>query len=98
MKYLVFTTEQDAIAAELIIRQALGYSKPGVNALTGELDNSVLTTSWATPQQITDGRWVFPSPDETGVEAEESWWPKPVGTVPLDYVPGGDIEQRDKKV
>ena len=33
------------------------------------------TTSWATPQQIVDGRWVFQSPDDTGVEAEPDWWP-----------------------
>lgn len=34
------------------------------------------TTSWAIPQQIVDGRWVFPSPADEGVEAEPDWWPK----------------------
>ena len=34
------------------------------------------TTSWAVPRQITDGRWVFPSPDDTGVESEPGWWPE----------------------
>lgn len=34
------------------------------------------TTAWAVPRQINDGRWVFPSPDDTGVEAEEGWWPQ----------------------
>lgn len=31
------------------------------------------TTAWAMPVQINDGRWVFPSPDGSGVEAEENW-------------------------
>jgi hypothetical protein len=25
--------------------------------------------------QISDGRWVFPSPDDEGVEAAPDWWP-----------------------
>lgn len=32
------------------------------------------TTSWAIPQQITDGRWVFPSPDDTGEEPGDGWF------------------------
>lgn len=32
------------------------------------------TTSWAIPQQITDGRWVFPSPDDTGEDPGDDWW------------------------
>jgi len=32
------------------------------------------TTAWALPQQITDGRWVFVSPDDEGVDAEEDWF------------------------
>lgn len=33
------------------------------------------TTAWATPQQIADGRWVFQSPNETGVDPGVDWWP-----------------------
>lgn len=77
MKYRVFATESEAAAAEQKISQELGYSKPGINAATGEVEPTILTTRWAIPQQITDGRWVFPSPDDVGVEAKESWWPKP---------------------
>lgn len=33
------------------------------------------TTAWAIPVQISDGRWVFPSPDDGGVEAETDWFP-----------------------
>lgn len=76
MKYRVFNTEAEAIAAEAQISADMGYSKPGVNAATHEVVPDALTVRWAVPQQITDGRWVFPSPDATGVEAEESWWPK----------------------
>jgi hypothetical protein len=32
------------------------------------------TERWAIPQQIVDGRWVIPSPDDTGVEPEPDWW------------------------
>ena len=76
MKYRVFATEQEAVAAEQAISQAMGYSKPGVNAATGEIEPTVLTTRWADVQQIQDGRWVFPSPDDEGEEASENWWPK----------------------
>jgi hypothetical protein len=74
MKYKVFATEAEAIAAEAIISQGMGYAKPGVNAKTGDIVPDVLTLRWAVPQQITDGRWVFPSPDDEGVESEASWW------------------------
>lgn len=43
---------------------------------TGEVVPDALTTRWAIPQQITDGRWVFPSPDDEGVEAGADWWPQ----------------------
>ena len=33
------------------------------------------TTAYAWPVQITDGRWVFPSPDGTGDEPGDNWWP-----------------------
>lgn len=32
------------------------------------------TTAWALPQQIKDGRWVFVSPNDEGIEAEEDWF------------------------
>jgi hypothetical protein len=75
MKYRVFTTEAEAVAAEAAISAGMGYSKPGINAASGEVAPDVLTTCWATPQQIVDGRWVFPSPDDTGEEAGADWWP-----------------------
>ena len=37
------------------------------------------TTAWAAPTQITDGRWVFQSPDETGEDAGNDWWPENEG-------------------
>ena len=75
MKYKVFASEAEALVAEKAISESLGYSKPGVNAKTGETVHGVLTLRWAIPQQISDGRWVIPSPDEDGVEAEENWFP-----------------------
>jgi hypothetical protein len=46
-----------------------------VNAKTGlPAPDAQATVRWAIPQQITDGRWVFPSPDNTGVEAGPEWW------------------------
>lgn len=76
MKYRVFDTEEQALAAEHAINTAMGYSKPGVNAKTGEVVLSALTVRWAIPQQIADGRWVFPSPDDEGVEAGDDWFPQ----------------------
>ena len=75
MKYLIFDTEAEALAAEAQISAEIGYSKPGINAATGEVVPDVLTTRWAAPQQIADGRWVFESPNDDGVEAESDWWP-----------------------
>lgn len=74
-KYLVFATQEEAIAAEAAISNSMGFSKPGVNAATGEIDPNALTLCWAIPQQILDGRWVFPSPNEEGEDSQESWWP-----------------------
>lgn len=76
MKYRIFNTEAEAIAAEAQVAADIGCVKVGVNAKTGQpAPDAQLTERWAIPQQIVDGRWVFPSPDETGVEAEPSWWP-----------------------
>ena len=80
MKYRVFDTEAEAVAAEAQIAQAIGCSKVGTNAKTGlPAPEAQATERWAIPQQITDGRWVFPSPDDTGVEAEPGWWPEAIG-------------------
>lgn len=75
MKYRIFDTEAEAIAAEAQVSADIGCPKPGINAATGEVVPDVLTTRWAILQQITDGRWVFPSLDDTGVEADPGWWP-----------------------
>ena len=76
MKYLVFDTEAEALAAEAQISENMGYSKPGINAATGEVVPDALTTRWAVPQQIADGRWVFESHDDAGIEASPDWWPE----------------------
>lgn len=76
MKYLVFDTEAEALAVESLLSAGMGFAKPGVNAATHEVVPEALTVRWAVPQQIADGRWVFQSPDDEGVEAEESWWPE----------------------
>lgn len=75
MKYLVFQTEAESIAAEAAISVSMGYAKPGINAATGEIVPNVLTVRWAIPQQILDGRWVIPSPDDEGVEYDVAWFP-----------------------
>jgi hypothetical protein len=82
MKYLVFDTEAEALAAEAQISARMGYSKPGVNAATGEVRPDVVTVRWAIPQQIADGRWVFPSPDDEGVEPSPDWLPHNEGELP----------------
>lgn len=66
MKYLVFNTKQEALDAELPISISLGFPK----------DSTAVTKRWAIPQQIQDGRWVFVSPDDEGVEAGADWWPQ----------------------
>lgn len=76
MKYLAFNTEAEALENEAQISARMGYAKTGINAATGEVVPDALTLRWAIPQQITDGRWVFISPDEEGIEAKESWWPQ----------------------
>lgn len=77
MKYRVFNTEAEALAAEAEVAQAMGLAKVGVNAKTGQPEpDKQVTERWAIPQQIQDGRWVFVSPDDEGVEAGEDWWPQ----------------------
>jgi hypothetical protein len=76
MKYRIFTTEAEAIAAEAQVAADMGFIKVGTNAKTGlPAPDAQVTERWATPQQITDGRWVFPSPDDTGEEPGADWWP-----------------------
>ena len=76
MKYRVFNTEAEAIAAEAQVAADIGCIKVGVNAKTGlPAPEAQATTRWAIPQQIADGRWVFPSPDDEGVEAGADWFP-----------------------
>ena len=77
MKYRVFDTEAEAIEAEAQVAQSIGCIKVGTNAKTGQpAPDKQATERWAIPQQITDGRWVFVSPDDEGVEAGEDWWPQ----------------------
>lgn len=77
MKYRVFETEEQAVAAEAQVALDIGCVKVGVNAKTGlPAPDAQVTERWAIPQQILDGRWVFPSPNEEGIESEESWWPQ----------------------
>lgn len=77
MKYRVFDTEDEALAAEAEVAQAMGCIKVGFNAKTGQpaLDKQA-TERWAIPQQIANGQWVFPSPDDEGVEAGNDWFPE----------------------
>ena len=77
MKYRIFTTEAEAIAAEAQVAADIGCIKVGINAKTGQpAPDAQVTERWAIPQQITDGRWVFVSPDDEGVEAGDDWWPQ----------------------
>ena len=76
MKYRIFDTEAEALAAEAQITQSIGCVIVGVNAKTGRAaPDKQVTERWAIPQQIADGRWVFVSPDDEGEEANEDWFP-----------------------
>jgi hypothetical protein len=76
MKYRVFDTEAEAVAAEALVAAEIGCVKVGINAKTGlPAPTAQVTERWAVPVQIADGRWVFPSPDDEGVEADPGWWP-----------------------
>jgi len=77
VKYRIFDTEAEALAAEAEVAATIGCIKVGVNAKTGQPEpDKQVTERWAIPQQIQDGRWVFASPDDEGVEAGENWWPQ----------------------
>jgi len=74
MKYLIFDTEQEAIAKENEISLGFGYAKPGINAATGAIMPDVLTVRWDIPRQISDGRWIITSPSDEGIEEESGWF------------------------
>lgn len=82
MKYLVFNAEQEALEAEEQISRSMGFAKAGINAKTKQPEpNKQSTIRWAVPQQIADGRWVFPSPNDEGIESENNWWPEVMDTI-----------------
>lgn len=85
MRYRVFDSYEQAAAAERQISHDMGYAKPSVNAASGAVVPGALTVRWAVPQQIRDGRWVFESPDEDGVEPDSDWFSVP------DDVPSEDV-------
>ena len=58
--HYVFNTKQEAIDAELQIRQLGNFPLQGINAATGQPQQEGLTTAWAVPQERLDGKWVFP--------------------------------------
>jgi len=64
-EYYVFNTEQEAINAELQIRQLGHFPLVGTNAATGEPSQDGSTTAWAIPQERLDGKWVFPRVPES---------------------------------
>jgi hypothetical protein len=79
MKYLVFSTQAEAEAAEQAIWQ--GMAPQIVETRDGEPvpEAERVTKRWAVPMQIADGRWAFPCPcgaDPEPVEACEDWWPQ----------------------
>jgi hypothetical protein len=77
MKYRIFDTEEQALAAEAQVAVDIGCAKVGTNAKTGQLaPEAQATERWAVVQQIQGGRWVFVSPDDEGVEAGVDWWPQ----------------------
>jgi hypothetical protein len=77
MKYRVFDTAEQALAAEAQVALGIGCAKVGVNAKTGQPEpDRQITERWAVVQQIQGGRWVFVSPDHEGVEAGADWWPQ----------------------
>ena len=81
MKYRVFDTEAAALIAEKAISDGMGYAKLGVNAATGAVVPEAVTSRWAIPVQIANGKWVFASPDDTGVDAAEIVFIQPKQTI-----------------
>jgi hypothetical protein len=95
MTYLLFTTEADALAAELQIRNNveayLAANLPdrlkdggliGINAADGSLQpDACLTTAWCVPQVCDEG-WVVPMPEagQIGQMTEQEFLAGVVGT------------------
>ena len=77
MKYRIFDTERQALQAEERISAEMELVRVGINAKTGEPEpDKQATVRWAVPKQTSGGQWVFPSPDEEGVEFQPDWWPE----------------------
>lgn len=74
MRYRVFNTQALAVQAEAVVSIEKGYPQSGINAASGVVVPEAVTQRWAVVQQIQDGRWVFESPDEEGVEAGPNWF------------------------
>lgn len=113
MKYFVFATEAEAIAASQEIYAGLVRERAALfngllekwnggivpvdvtdwpdTSLTGDKfpiygyrasDNKMMkesghTIAWAVPRQIQNGSWVFPSPNDEGVDPSDDWWISP---------------------
>lgn len=78
-KYLVFSTLQQAENAAQSINAMMGLTAPqyNKNAASGATDfNSQPTICWAKPTKTANGQWVIPSPNNDGVEADDTWFPK----------------------
>lgn len=75
MKYFVFNLEQEALSKCDELNIDLGYPKYGVNALTGEVNYSAVTTKWADPILTATEVYVVPSPyEDQGVDEDPAWW------------------------
>jgi len=75
MKYLVFETEVEAEAAQATIFTTMQPLVETCNGVPLTPPPPPVTQRWAIPQQILDGRWVIPSPDDEGVEYDAAWFP-----------------------
>ena len=64
MKYLIYQTEQEAEDAQAEIWEQL---KPDAEYRNGQPVEPI-TVRWATPQELTDGRWAIPSHNDEGEE------------------------------
>lgn len=63
MRYLIFQTIEEAIQAEIAISISMGLSKPAVNRVTGDVDETIQhTEKWAEPIELNTGEWAFPEP------------------------------------
>jgi hypothetical protein len=74
MTYLVFDTQADADAAMAIVNREKGFA-----------DKRTATSTWDTPRQRMDGKWVFEAPEPAvvakitvphSIEAkQDNWFP-----------------------